>query len=77
MIFLKKKFQIKKTNFLITFNWLMIFMFHCSINLRSQSEPSGLRPDTSSLVVPTLDTTLCSGGLFFLQTNFHFLTSLF
>ena len=49
----------------------------CSINLKKQSEHSGLRLDTSSLV-PTFDTKveeyLCSGWVFFFQTNFDFLT---
>ena len=39
------------------------------------------RPDTSSFVVPTFDAKeteyLFSGGVFFLETNFDFLTSIF
>ena len=69
-----KKFQLKQISFFITFNWLMIIMFHCSINLKRQSEHSGLRPDTRSLVVPTFDTKvtdyLCSGWVFF-SDNFR------
>ena len=70
----------------ISFNFLCYYC--CSINLKRQSEHSGLRPDTSSLVVLTFDTKkivptfdtkvteyLCSGWVFFLQTNFDLLTS--
>ena len=44
-----KKFQIleKKISFFFTFNFSMLLLLH----LKRQSEHSGLRPDTSSLVV--------------------------
>ena len=43
------KFQKKKLHFILF--QLIFFMFYCcSINLKRQSENSGLRPDTSSLV---------------------------
>ena len=42
---LEKKFSF----FFISFNFLCYYC--CSINLKRQSEPSGLRPDTSSLVI--------------------------
>ena len=35
---------------------LKLSCYFCSIDLKRQSEHSGLRPDTSSLVVPILDT---------------------
>ena len=50
MIFIKK-FQIleKKISFyFISLNFLCYY--YCSINVKRQSEHSGLRPDTSSLV---------------------------
>ena len=51
MIFIKK-FQIlekKKSFYFISFNFFMYYC--CSINLKKHSEHSGLRPDTSSLVL--------------------------
>ena len=48
-----KKFQIleKKIFFFILFYFLeFLKCYYCSINLKRQSEHSGLRPDTSSLV---------------------------
>ena len=49
MIFIKN-FKYKKNSFyFISFNFLCYYC--CSINLKRQSEHSGLRPDTSSLVV--------------------------
>ena len=71
LIFIK---NFKFKNFFFHFYYILL-------NIKRQSENSGLRPDTSSLVVPTSDTKvteyLCSGGFFFLQTNFDFLTSHF
>ena len=79
----------KNLNFFFKFFFHFIFFFlqlnfssyFCFIDLKRQSEHSGLRHDTSSLVVPTFDTKvteyLCSGWVFFLQTNFDFLTSHF
>ena len=47
MIFIKK-FQIKKIHFIL---FQLIFLsYYCSINLKRQSEHSGLRPDPSSVV---------------------------
>ena len=50
MIFIKN-FKLKKNNFFlnfITFNFLMLLLLHK--NLKRQSEHSGLRLDTSSVV---------------------------
>ena len=61
---------------------LVFFMllYYYSLIFKWQSEHAGRRPDTSSLV-PTFDTKvtkyLCSGWVFFLQTNFDFLISHF
>ena len=51
MIFIKNfKFWKKKISFyFISFNFLCYYC--CSINLKRQSEHSGLRPDSSSLVI--------------------------
>ena len=61
--------------------FLFCLCYYCSINVKRQSKLSGLCPDTSNLVVPTFDKKvteyLCSGCVFFLQTNFDFLTSHF
>ena len=49
MIFIKNfKFKKKKIHYVL-FDWFFKY-YYCSINLKRQSEPSGLRPDTSSLV---------------------------
>ena len=77
-----KSFQVLEKLFFSFFHFTFIFFcFHCSINLKRQSELSGLGPDTNSLVDPIFVTNvteyLCSGGFFFLQTNFDFLTSHF
>ena len=55
MIFIKN-FKLKKKFILfyfISFNFLCYYC--CSINLRRQSEHSGIRPDTSSLVYLSVD----------------------
>ena len=45
-----KKFHIlEKKIFFVLFHWFFK-CYYCSINLKRQSEHSGLRPDTSSLV---------------------------
>ena len=76
-----KKFQILEFFSSIRFNEFNFLMLSLSVNPKKQSEHSGLRRDTSSLVVLTFDTKVtkyfCSGGFIFLQTNFDFLTSLF
>ena len=55
--------------------FLCCLCYYCSINAKRQSELSGLRPDTSSLVVPTFDTKvteyLCSGWVFFSSDKFR------
>ena len=80
MIFKKSSNFGKKKFHFILLHFIFIG-YYCSLNIKKQSEHSGLRPDTSSLVFPTFDTKvteyLCSGGFFFLQTNFDFLTSHF
>ena len=82
--FLSKKFQILEKRFsfvLFRLIFLCCLCYYCTINVKRQSKLSGLCPDTSSLVVLTFDTKLteylCSGWVFFLQTNFDFLTSHF
>ena len=71
-IFRKKKFHFISINFFVCYN--------CSINLKRQSEHSGLCLDTSSLFstfVTIVSECLCSGWVFFLQTKFGFWTSHF
>ena len=45
-----KKIQILEFFFSFYFITLTFLCYYCSINLKRQSEHSGLRPDTSSLV---------------------------
>ena len=50
MIFIKK-FQILEKEIFILFYFVYFFKcYYCSINQKRQSEHSGFRPDTSSLV---------------------------
>ena len=50
MIFIKNfKFKKKKFHFIL-FRLIFLCYYCCSINLKRQSEHSGFRPDTSSLV---------------------------
>ena len=51
MIFIEKFSNFRKKNFHFILFHLIFFCYHCSINLKRPSEYSGLRPDTSSLVV--------------------------
>ena len=53
MIFIKNfNFWKKKISFyFILFYFLCCLCYYCSINVKKQSEFSGLRPDTSSLVL--------------------------
>ena len=51
MISLKKNFKFKNFFFHFILLHLNFLCYCCSINLKSQSEHSGLCPDTSSLVV--------------------------
>ena len=70
MIFFKK-FQIleKKFSFyFISFNFLCFYC--CSINLKRQSEHSGLRPDTSSLVLFAYSLFLCMTFVKSHESNF-------
>ena len=54
--------------YFITFNFFMLLLL---LDLKGQSEHPGLRPDTSSPVVPIFDTKvteyLCSGWVFFFR----------
>ena len=50
MIDFIKKFQILEIFFFIFFYYIFFLCYYCSINLKRQSEHSGLCPDTSSLV---------------------------
>ena len=60
MIFIKKfKFSI----YFITFNFFI--GYNCSINIKRQSEHSGLCPDTSSLVLFLV--ILSCGGMIFMK----------
>ena len=46
-----KKFHFKKKNSFVLFNLIFLnVIYYCSINLKRQSEHSGLCTDTSSLV---------------------------
>ena len=53
----------------------------CVLDLSVIKPPAFLKENQSRLFVPTFDTKvseyLCSGWVFFLQTNFDFLTSNF
>ena len=49
MIF-KKNFKFKKKSSFYFISFIFFMYYCCSINLKRQSEHSGLRPDTSSLV---------------------------
>ena len=49
-MFFIKKFQILEKKFSFYFITFSFFCYYCTINLKRQSEHSGLRPDTSSLV---------------------------
>ena len=75
VIIVYKKFQIleKKMHFILL--QIVFLGYYCSINLKRQPEHSGLRPDTSSLVVPTLDTKVteyfCSGWVLFYSDKFR------
>ena len=46
-----KKFQFLEKKIFILFLHLIFKCYYCSINLKRQSEHSGLCPDTSSLVL--------------------------
>ena len=78
VMFFIKNFKFKKKKYFhFIFSYIEFFkVYYCSINLKRQSKHSWLRPDTSSLDVLTFDTKvteyLCSGWVFFLQTNFDF-----
>ena len=52
-----------------------------AVNLFKLAENKNLPQSAQHFIVPTFDTKvteyLCSGGVFFLQTNFDFLTSHF
>ena len=50
MIFIKKFSNFRKKNYFILFHLIFLGYYCCSINLKRQSEQSGLRPDTSSIV---------------------------
>ena len=50
MIFIKKFHIFEKKKFFLFYFIEFFKCYYCSINLKRQSEYSGLRPDTSSLV---------------------------
>ena len=50
MIFIKNLQILEEKNFILFYFILFFSCYYCSINLKRQSEHSGLRPDTSSLV---------------------------
>ena len=58
-----KKFQILEKIFIL-FHLIFLCFYCCSINVKRQSEHSGLRPDTSSLVGLGLEPIA-------IQQNFH------
>ena len=70
-----KKIQILEKKLFHFFFHLFFDCYYCPINLKRQSEHSGLGPNTSSLVVPTFDTKvteyLCSGWVFFSLDKFR------
>ena len=51
---------------------LVFYVIFCSIDFKRQSEHSGFRPDTSTLVVPTFDENgiFMLGVVFFIQSTF-------
>ena len=64
-----------------TKNLSLLFDVSMLLLLHRQSEYSGLRPDTSSLVVPSFDTKvmeyLCSGWVFFSSDKFRLFIAIF
>ena len=74
MIF-KKNSNFGKKNFHFILLHFIFIGYYCSLNIKKQSEHSGLRPDTSSLVFPTFDMKvteyLCSGWVFFSSDKFR------